>query len=227
MNEYTHQDRAAALAGIYQAAQCVYELATKGQCDEHAFEVSLNTLFVENPQTTLDVFGGVESIQKGISTMLAQMSSDQAIQNRNVEITRYLLTLMILAKQLKNEPDSATINKIFSTLETAKAQQEQFGQWHENVIASIARAYSENISSMNPRIMVNGQGGFLQNPRVANKIRALLLSGLRAALLWYQVGGTRWDLLWSRKKYLRNAQAMYRPASKPNDDNTQSLFKQD
>ena len=63
--------------------------------------------------------------------------------------------------------------------------------------------------------MVNGHGGHLQNPRVANKIRALLLAGIRATLLWYQVGGSRWGLLWSRKKYLQSAQGLHRPS---NDD---------
>lgn len=222
MSEYSQQDKTIALVGIYQAAQLVYDLATKGKVDDQAFAATVNSLFIDNPETTMDVYGDVANIQTGVGVLLAQMSSDQAIQNRNIEITRYVLNLMVLAKKLRE--DNTPLNNIFSTLETAKAQTEQFGEMHENVIATVARAYSENISTMAPRIMVNGQGGYLQNPRIANKIRALLLSGLRAALLWYQVGGSRWGLIWSRKKYLQTAQSLYRPNNEDNNDD--SYFKE-
>jgi len=222
MTTYTQQDKTLALIGIYQSSQCVYELATTGKTDETAFKACINSLFIDNPETTMDVYGDVQQIQKGVNVLLAQMSADQAIQNRNVEITRYVLSLMILAKKLKEMDE--TLNNIFSVLETAKAQTEQFGELHENVVATVARAYSENISNMAPRIMVNGHGGHLQNPRVANKIRALLLAGIRSALLWYQVGGSRWTLLWSRKQYLQTAQALHRPES--DNDDSSSYFRQ-
>jgi len=212
MSEYTQQDKTLALIGIYQCSQLVHELATTGKADELAYKTCIETLFVDNPKTTLDVYGGkVENIQKGVNVLLAQMSQDQAIQNRNIEMTRYVLNLMILAKKLKEL--ETPLNNIFGILETAKRQTEQFGDLHENVIATLARAYSENVSSVAPRIMVNGQDGHLRNPRVANRIRALLLAGVRSALLWYQVGGSRWGLLWSRKHYLQSTQALYRPES--------------
>lgn len=220
MSEYKHIDKTIALVGIYQSSQLVYELATTGKVDDLAYKTCINSLFVENPDTTLDVYGNVYQIQTGVNTLLAQMSSDQAVQNRNIEITRYVLSIMILAKKLKDMDDS--IAKVFNVLETAKTQTEQFGELHENVIATIARAYSENISTLTPRVMVNGNGGHLQNPRIANKIRALLLAGLRAALLWYQVGGNRWGLLWSRKKYLQSAQSLHRP----DNDNDGDFTKQ-
>ncbi len=218
MSDYTQQDKTIALIGIYQSAQLVYELATTGRIDDEAFKTCVDSLFIDDPGTTIDVYGGeAENIQTGVKVLLAQMSSDPAVQNRNIEITRYVLNLMILSKKLKelNQP----LHDIFNILETAKAQTEQFGDLHENVIATLARAYKENVSDVTPRIMVNGHGGHLQNPRVANKIRALLLAGIRAALLWYQVGGSRWGLLWSRKKYLQTAQTLYRPKDNGSDNN--------
>ena len=213
MSEYTQQDRTIALIGIYQCSQLVYQLATTGKVDDVAFKTCVNSLFKDEPKNTLDVYGDdVNNIQVGVNTLLAQMSSDAAIQNRNIEITRYVLNLMILAKKLKELEQP--LHNIFSILETTKLQTEQFGELHENVIASIARAYSENVSNVSPRIMVNGQDGHLKNPRIANKIRCLLLAGIRSALLWYQVEGSRWGLLWSRKKYLQTAQALHRPDNK-------------
>ncbi|MCW9047867.1 MAG: DUF489 family protein, partial [Gammaproteobacteria bacterium] len=39
----------------------------------------------------------------------------------------------------------------------------------------------------------------------ANKVRALLFAAVRSAVLWRQCGGSRWQLLLSRKKYIESA----------------------
>jgi len=223
MSEYTDQDRAIALIGIYQTAKMVYDLATTGNTNDKAFQTSIDSLFCDQPDNTLAVYGGeVENIQLGVNTLLAQMSSDQAIQNRNVEVTRYVLSMIILEKKLNQI--EGKMGAIYSGLETAKAQREHFSDFHENVIASLANTYSKNVSDVSPRVMVNGQHGHLQNPAVANKIRALLLAGIRSATLWRQVGGSRWGLIWSRKKYLRAAQALSRG---PQDSQPPSFFNPD
>lgn len=217
MSEYSNQDRAIALIGIYQSAQMVYDLATTGKTNETALKTTIQTLFNGNPKDTLDVYGGdAQNIQTGVNTLLAQMSSDSAVQNRNVEVTRYVLSMMILEKKLSQI--DGKMQSIFTMLETAKAQQEHFGEMHENVIASLANCYTKNVSDVTPRVMVNGKHGHLQNNTTANKIRAILLAGIRSATLWRQVGGSRWGLIWSRKKYLQAAQALSRNTNNNDDE---------
>ncbi|GKT11598.1 MAG: high frequency lysogenization protein [Thiomicrorhabdus sp.] len=235
MSEYIQRDRTLALIGIYQASQLVYDLATTGKADELAYHTCVQSLFCDEPKETLDVYGGdLKNIQVGVNTLLAQMGSDVAIQSRNMEITRYALSLMILEKKLVEQGEP--MQKIAGILETAKSQQQMFGEEHDNVIASIARAYTENVSNVKPRIMVNGQHGHLQNARVANKIRVLLLAGIRSSLLWHQVGGSRWGLIWSRKKYLATGLQLHIADKNSNDDDhsdsgrsdkVTSIFKQD
>ncbi|MCB1807912.1 MAG: DUF489 family protein, partial [Candidatus Competibacteraceae bacterium] len=48
----------------------------------------------------------------------------------------------------------------------------------------------------------------LNRPDNANRIRTLLLAGLRSAVLWRQKGGGRLTLLLRRKALLAQAQAM-------------------
>ncbi|WP_044409743.1 high frequency lysogenization protein HflD [Thiomicrospira microaerophila] len=221
MSTYTDQDRTLALIGIYQASKLVFDIATTGKLDETAYHTCINSLFSENPSNTLDVYGDdVMNIQLGVRTLLSQMGSSDAEDMRNLEITRYALSVILLERNLVKE--DGALDKVARTLETAKTQRAHFGDFHENVIASISRAYTENLSHLNPRIMVKGQHGHLQNPQNANKIRALLLAGIRSALLWRQVGGSRWGLIWSRKKYLRSAQALNRTTPR---DPTESLFR--
>ncbi|MBO1924037.1 high frequency lysogenization protein HflD [Thiomicrorhabdus sp. 6S3-12] len=224
MSDYSQQDRTLALVGIYQCAKMVHDLASTGETDDKAFAASIQSLFVDNPSSTLNVFGDTaDNLQLGVETLLAQMKADMASENRNLVITRYVLNLMILAKKLKQQ--ETPLNQIATVLDTAKAQQEHFGDLHENMIATIARAYTENVSNLQPRIMVNGHHNYLGNQRIANKIRALLLAGIRSTLLWYQVGGTRWNLIWSRKKYLQDAKILYRPQTNTSSsDKITNLF---
>jgi high frequency lysogenization protein len=68
------------------------------------------------------------------------------------------------------------------------------------VIANIADLYEETVSTLVLRIQVRGEIRFLQNDINVNKVRALLLSGIRSSVLWHQLGGRRWHLLFLRRR---------------------------
>jgi high frequency lysogenization protein len=71
------------------------------------------------------------------------------------------------------------------------------------VIAAVATCYQETLSTLKFRIQVRGDARYLRDPEVASKIRAVLLAGVRAAMLWHQIGGRRWHLPVFRKRILR------------------------
>jgi high frequency lysogenization protein len=50
--------------------------------------------------------------------------------------------------------------------------------------------------------MISGEQPYLDNEHNASKVRALLLAGIRSAVLWRQCGGSRWQILLGRKKYV-------------------------
>jgi len=103
-----------------------------------------------------------------------------------------------LQKQLGQNREM--LNTIRIGITKAQTQAEHFGVMHENVLANLADIYHSTISTLQPRIMINGDQQHLGNQTVVNKIRALLLAGIRASLLWRQCGGSRWHLILSRKK---------------------------
>ncbi len=76
------------------------------------------------------------------------------------------------------------------------------------MITSLANIYRNCVSHLSPRIMVSGQPEHLNNELIAAKIRATLLSGIRAAVLWRQCGGTKPGLLLARAQYLGHAKEM-------------------
>ncbi|MCK5386557.1 MAG: DUF489 family protein, partial [Gammaproteobacteria bacterium] len=92
-------------------------------------------------------------------------------------------------------------------VELATRQSEHFSTTHENVIANLADLYSRTISELGPRIMVNGEQSYLETTAISNKIRTTLLAGIRSAVLWQQLGGRRWHVIFNRGKYLKIAQS--------------------
>jgi high frequency lysogenization protein len=53
------------------------------------------------------------------------------------------------------------------------------------------------------RIQVKGNAIYLQQPNVAERIRCLLFSAIRSAVLWRQLGGRKYHLLFYRKALIK------------------------
>ena len=196
--QYTAKEQAAALSGIFQAAGLVERLAKSGQISEEQLEPLIQSLFVTNPDDVTDVYGGYENLFTGRKILkdVLQRQSD-AIQGDTV---RYALTLIHLERKLSRNPKM--LGEIAKRLERCQEQVNHFGMMHENVIASLASIYLDTVSTFKTRVQVSGDLRHLQITSNADKIRAILFAGIRSAILWRQTGGSRWQLLLSRKKLL-------------------------
>ncbi len=193
LNTITNQT--IALAGVAQAAALVEQLATTGTADSAALEASIGSLFISDEHGIANVFGGVSGIKLGIDQLNIQMTGFKIV---NPEQARYSASLVFLENQLSRQPDM--LKTIFTGIERAQSQTEHFGLLHENVLANLGDIYHSTISTLQPRIMVNGEQEYLSRPDIVNKIRSCLLAGIRSAILWKRCGGTRWKFLFFRKK---------------------------
>jgi high frequency lysogenization protein len=75
----------------------------------------------------------------------------------------------------------------------------------ERSFQQLAKLYQDTISTLSYRVQVQGKVDFLKDEKVANRIRALLLAGIRSAVLWYQLGGRRWRLVVYRRRIQHTA----------------------
>jgi len=203
----TIKDQTLALAGVTQAVSQVDSIARHGTYDQEAFETALQSLFVTDPDATEEVYGGVAGVRTGLQVLRTQLGNDP--KQRNVEQTRYLIALLHLERKLAKRGDM--LDTISGGLDNARRQIEHFELIHPSVIASLADVYANTVSNLAPRIMVRGEHGHLNAAENANKIRALLLAGIRSAVLWRQSGGSRLKLLFKRKAYLEQAQRLLSP----------------
>ena len=197
------EDRALALAGVFQAARLVHEVAWQGTADETAVEATLGSLFRFDAPDTVGVFGGVTCAAIGLRTLVEQLSGRAT--PAEAPVMRYALGLLHLERRA--DASGEVWEPLRTGLLAAKRQHEAFGISHENTVSALAALYGELISPAGPRILVEGETNNLRDTRKASLIRALLLGGIRAAVLWRQLGATRWSLLLSRRRLIDDADA--------------------
>lgn len=193
------QDITLALAGIFQGTALVEQIAKTGYLQPEAFKCSIESMLDLNPPTTLDVYGGkLENLRAGLEIMRDLL---QPNSHKHRDTLRYGLGVLHLQKKLAGRRDMLGV--IASRLEQVNQKAQHFSSTHDNVIANLGTLYTETISTFRFRIQVNGDYNYLQQQRIANQIRALLLASIRSAILWRQVGGNRWQLLFNRKDIAR------------------------
>lgn len=195
----TITDRILAMAGIIQACRCVQQIARNGMTDADALTTSINSLLVIDADTTEAVYGGREKLMPGLRLATKLFGNQQDAES--IEIMRYCLTVIQLERSLKKNP--AMLASVGDGIENARKQAEHFSTTHTNVLANLAGLYSDTLSTLNPRIMVNGDQVHIGNSENVNRIRSLLLAAIRSAVLWRQKGGTRLQLIFTRKQYLK------------------------
>ena len=191
-----YYDITLALAGICQSAHLVQQLAHQGQADNDALRVSLTSVVELNPGSTLQVFGGEEAnLKLGLETLLGVLNASNR-QGLNGELTRYTLSLMVLERKL--HASKGAMDKLGNSIQGLQRQLEHFGLESDPLLNAMAGIYVDVISPLGPRIQVTGAPSVLQNSQIQSKVRATLLAGIRAAVLWHQVGGGRLQLMFSR-----------------------------
>ena len=207
MTDSTSKDQALALAGVFQAAMMVEQIARQGQCPCEEMATAVNALLKTNPDQTEDVFGSVGKVREGLTALRTLLSRQRnGIHN---DAIRYAMSLLHLEGKLKKHPE--LLQKLGELITQSQDRRNYFQDpLHDAVVGSLARNYQETLSKLNFRIQVTGNPSYLNQQRHADQIRMMLLFGVRCALLWRQLGGRRWHMLLARRRMLDATEALLR-----------------
>ena len=206
MNLKNHRNRTLAFAGILQALQLVQQTAYGKPCDVDALQATLHSVLMLHADSVEAVYNGAAGLRSGLRLLQTQLLGGE--RKPDAELGRYLVVLLHLERKLNKRAD--LLERLRSGIEQVQRQREHFDLVHASVLAGLAKTYSDTVSTLSPRIMVNGDPARLQDPAVANQIRALLLAAIRSAVLWRQCGGTRLGLLLGRRKITDTATELLR-----------------
>ncbi|MGB0712270.1 MAG: high frequency lysogenization protein HflD [Gammaproteobacteria bacterium] len=199
---HTETDRTLALAGLYQCIALVRSIAEKGEAPMDELEHSLNPVMKIDAENTSEIYGSPNHLKRGLETLMTLKMPASRLSS--------VYAGQILTLEKRVSADREMLGRIGTGIERAREQMSYFDSLvHQSVIASLAETYKTTVSTLTPRVRVQGEPRFLENSDNADKVRALLLSGLRSAVLWRQTGGSRWKLVLGQHKLLREVNALW------------------
>ena len=198
------KERTMALAGIFQATELVRQAANHGTWSGYAADTCLDSLLAIEADSVDEIYGSSERLRLGVETLVSILQGDR----RHMESLGYAVSIMQLENNFRKKTGMQTnigtelpkISLLTEGLEEHEAKDLQ--------AMDIAALYTKTISTLSPRIVINGRPQHLQVDRTVNWIRTLLFAGLRSAVLWRQLGGGRFNLMFGRKKMLEQAQTL-------------------
>jgi high frequency lysogenization protein len=191
------------LAGIFQVTELVRQIARQGVVETISFETSLKSILKVNADSTAEVYGGIQGVELGLNLICQLFDKRYSRQRPSTDLARYVFGLIFLEGKLRKQP--TMLKQISTGIEHITQMTETYPINHSLVIAEFAQLYVDTLSLFEYRIQINGEQNLLRDPHNVNKIRALLLAGIRSAVLWRQRGGSRLHLLLYRKRIVQTA----------------------
>ncbi len=198
-------DQTIAFSGMLQASELVRQVATSGMCSQLAADASIGSIFKMDPDSTEDVYGGIGGVRMGLRVAVELFSGRP--QNDALQALNYAMGLGKLAHQMsRDRKRQAELGKELELIQSAWNEAESGTD--PAVIHQLADTYQNQVSSLDFRITVAGKPEYLKQDEKVALVRSLLLAGLRSGMLWRQLGGRQWRLIFQRKKMLREAEAL-------------------
>lgn len=197
-------ERIVALSGIFQATELVRQAANHGTWSGYSADTCLDSLLAIEAESVEEVFGGANRLRLGAETLISVLQGDR----RYMESLSYALSLLQLETNFRKKHEMQA--HIGAELLPIAEIDDGTGihEIKDLQAKKIAALYTRTISTLSPRIVVNGRPQHLQVERTVNWIRTMLFAGLRSAVLWRQLGGGRFSLMFGRKKMLEQAQSL-------------------
>ena len=198
------KERTMALAGIFQATELVRQAANHGTWSGYAADTCLDSLLAIEADTVEEIYGSANRLRLGAETLVSVLQGDR----RHMESLGYAVSIMQLEHNFRRQKEmQGRIGRELQSITTLDAGLEVH-EIKDLQAEKIATLYTKTISTLSPRIVINGRPQYLQVDRTVNWIRTLLFAGLRSAVLWRQMGGGRFSLMFGRKKMIEQAQML-------------------
>ena len=207
------QDQVVAFAGLIQSAMLVDQLATSDHYDHDALLASAVSVLRVEADSALSVFGSLDGVRVGCGSVATLLGGRAGQASR--ALFQYAVAMHQVAGKLSQMTHlSSQIHQGLESLSARYLRQDELIEYDDagldRLYQDLAALYAETISTLTPRIMVQGSQGRLSDPQVVNRVRSALFAGIRAAFMWHQMGGRRWHLLIHRRAYQSIAQRLAR-----------------
>jgi len=191
-------ERVLALAGLAQALAQVRRIADTGQAHADVLSTALDSVFRIDADDTADVYGGTASLRTGLTLLRDYFSGAMP----DDQLPRLALEVLQLERRFVRDDDM--VSRVLSGIRAQSGAAERLGSTHPEVLSALGSLYADTLSHLRPRVLVQGNPHYLGQAAVVAEVRAVLLSAVRSAVLWRQMGGSLWDFM-LRKRAMGDA----------------------
>lgn len=176
-----------------QALAQVRRIAETGQSEAAVVQTAMDSVFRIDADSPQEVYGSAADLAPGLQLLRDYFGGE----GKDEQLPRLALSVLQLERRFVREAD--TVEAVSGGIADIGAQARESGSTHPDVLSALGLLYADTISHLRPKVMVQGNPHYLGQPGVVAEIRAILLAAVRSAVLWRQLGGSFWDLLFSRK----------------------------
>ena len=182
------------LGAIYQACNEIKKIAWQGEINNNVIEPLINSVYQTTSEEIEDVFISIKRLNSGLDFLRRQLVGDAF--SRDGEVSRYFEAIGILVKNINKKDE--VFNKLRTEL-TKQSMPINEGNLDQHALF-LSELYLSTISTVEPRIIVNGDNKYLTDKKNAAMIRSLLLCAIRSYILWQQSGGSKFRIFIFKKK---------------------------
>ena len=182
------------LGAIYQACNEIKKIAWQGEINNNIIEPLINSVYQTTSEEIEDVFISIKRLNSGLDFLRRQLVGDAF--SKDGEVSRYFEAIGILVKNMNKKDE--VLNKLRTELtkQSLPINEDNLDQ-HALFLSEL---YLSTISTVEPRIIVNGDNKYLTDKKNAAMIRSLLLCAIRSYILWQQSGGSKFRIFIFKKK---------------------------
>tara|TARA_B100000941_G_scaffold235108_1_gene177926 strand:+ start:147 stop:755 length:609 start_codon:yes stop_codon:yes gene_type:complete len=182
------------LGAIYQACNEIKKIAWQGEVNNNIIEPLINSVYKTTSEEIEDVFISIKRLNSGLDFLRRQLVGDAF--SRDGEVSRYFEAIGILVKNMNKKDEVLNKLRLELTKQSMPIKEDNLDQ-HALFLSEL---YLSTISTVEPRIIVNGDNMYLTDKKNAAMIRSLLLCAIRSYILWQQSGGSKFRIFIFKKK---------------------------
>ena len=192
-------DYITSLIAMLQSVYLVDRIATTDYDATNESDFLIQSIYTKNTFDADKIYSQKSSLVDGCNLLKDILRGKNDISVLTMQ--KYALNIILIQKN---------INKI-SDLKNMIGK--KIDNYHDNSmmatnlndqIAYSEEIYKEYVGIIRPRVVISGKKEYLN--KNSSLIRALLLSGIRAAFLWDWHGGSKWHLMFRRKEILNKCE---------------------
>jgi len=181
-----------ALTALFQIAHMLKEIAWNGTPrNKKSLSIMTQSVLTSSIDDVFNSYQELDDLQVGLDALASSFKISKKVEDK--DIARYALSFIHLERKLAKDQDR--LDRIASGLERVRKLIKIHPCTHEAIMANLASIYTDNISTLKFQLHISGRSVYINDASSSNVLRTLILAGVRAAVLWHQLGGRRWHLM--------------------------------